>query len=83
MLDRCRDHRCLTKCYKQYRQNEPDGQVDDPTRVEICVMGISATCRNHRHLNTCQKQQRRNEPAGQVDDPIREEFYVTGDARHM
>ena len=39
MLDRCRDHRCLTKCHKQHRQNELDSQVDDPTRVEICVMG--------------------------------------------
>ena len=39
MLDRCRDHICLTKCHKQHRQNELDGQVDDPTRVEICVTG--------------------------------------------
>ena len=37
--DTCRDHRCLTACQKQHRQNEPAGQVDIPTRVEICVMG--------------------------------------------
>ena len=34
----CRDHRRLTACQKQFRQNEPAGQVDVPTRVEICVM---------------------------------------------
>ena len=30
-----RDHRCLTACQKQHRQNEPAGQVDVPTRVEV------------------------------------------------
>ena len=35
----CRDHRCLTTCQKQHRQNETAGQVDILTRVEICVMG--------------------------------------------
>ena len=35
----CRDHRCLTACRKQHRQNEPAGQVDVPTRVEVSVMG--------------------------------------------
>ena len=35
----CRDHRCLTACQKQHRQNELAGQVDIPTRVEVCVMG--------------------------------------------
>ena len=24
----CRDHRCLTTCQKQHRQNDPAGQVD-------------------------------------------------------
>ena len=44
MLDRCRDHRCLTKCHKQHRQNELDGQVDDPTRVgDLCDGG----CQTH------------------------------------
>ena len=28
-----KDHRCLTACQKQHRQNEPAGQVDIPTRV--------------------------------------------------
>ena len=37
--DMCRDHRCLTTCQKQHRQNELDGQVDIPTRVEVRVMG--------------------------------------------
>ena len=35
----CRDHRHLTICQKQHRQNEPAGQVDIPTRVEVLVMG--------------------------------------------
>ena len=35
----CRDHRHLTECQKQHRQNEPAGQVDIPTRVEVHVMG--------------------------------------------
>ena len=34
-LDMCRDHRCLTTCQKQHRQNELAGQVDIPTRVEV------------------------------------------------
>ena len=34
-----RDHRRLTECQKQNRQNEPAGQVDIPTRVEILVTG--------------------------------------------
>ena len=33
--DMCRDHRCLTTCQKQHRQNEPAGQVDVSTRVEV------------------------------------------------
>ena len=34
-----RDHRHLTDCQKQNRQNEPAAQVDIPTRVEIRVTG--------------------------------------------
>ena len=30
----CRDHRRLTECKYQNRQNDPVGQVDIPTRVE-------------------------------------------------
>ena len=37
--DTCRDNRCLTACQKQHRQNEPAGQVDVPTRVEVHVTG--------------------------------------------
>ena len=36
--DMCRDHRCLTTSQKQHRQNEPAGQVDVTTRVEVSVM---------------------------------------------
>ena len=39
MRDMCREHRCLTICLKQYRQNEPAGLIDVPTWVEVCVMG--------------------------------------------
>ena len=35
----CRDHRRLNACQKQHRENEPAGQVDIPTRVEIRVTG--------------------------------------------
>ena len=35
----CRDHRHLTECQKQNRQNEPAGRVDVPTRVEVHVTG--------------------------------------------
>ena len=37
--DMCRDHRCLTACQKQHRQNESAGQVDVPTRLEVHVTG--------------------------------------------
>ena len=33
------DHRRVTTCQKQHRQNEPGGWVDIATRVEVCVMG--------------------------------------------
>ena len=35
----CKDHRRLNACQKQHRENEPAGQVDIPTRVEIRVTG--------------------------------------------
>ena len=35
------DHRCLATCKTQHRQNDPAGQVDVPTRVEVPVMGDS------------------------------------------
>ena len=40
----CMDHRYLSICQKQHRQNEPAGQVDIPTRVEVHVDGGSWTC---------------------------------------
>ena len=54
--DTCRDHKFVTTCQKQHRQNEPAGEVRIPDR-----------CRDHRRLMICQKQHRQNEPAGQVD----------------
>ena len=61
---------------KQHRQNEPAGQVDVTTRVEIHVMGKLDMCRDHRRLTTCQKQHRQNKLAGQVDIPTRVEVPV-------
>ena len=40
----CWDQRYLTACQKQHRQNEPAGQVDVITRVEVRVMGDPQTC---------------------------------------
>ena len=42
--DMCRDHRHLTTCQKQHRQNKPAGQVDTDrigwsTREEVHVTG--------------------------------------------
>ena len=37
--DTCRDHRCLTTCQKQPRQNDLAGKVDVPTREEVHVTG--------------------------------------------
>ena len=37
--DTCRDHRFLTACQKQHRQNEPAGQVDVSNRVGVHMMG--------------------------------------------
>ena len=81
--DTCRDHKFVTTCQKQHRQNEPAGQVDVPTRVEVCVRGILDMCRDHRCLPACQKQHRQNEPTSQVDFPTRVEVHVTVDFGHM
>ena len=35
----CRDHRRLNAYQKQHTENEPAGEVDIPTRVEIRVKG--------------------------------------------
>ena len=63
----CRAHRYLSICQNQHRQNEPAGQVDIPTRVEVHVTGDPDMCRDHRCLIACEKQHRQNESAGQVD----------------
>ena len=70
-------------CQKQHRQNEPAGQVDIPTRVDIHVMGDPDMCTDHRCLTTCQKQHRQNKPVGQVDVSTRVEVYLMGDPRKM
>ena len=36
-----RDHRRLTICQNQYRQNEPAGWLNIPTGVEVRVTGVS------------------------------------------
>ena len=38
-LDMCRDHRRLTTCQKQHRQNESAGQLDTPGRVKVHATG--------------------------------------------
>ena len=40
----CIDHRCLTTCEKQHRQNEPAFWVNISTGEEISVMG------DHGHI---------------------------------
>ena len=79
----CRDHRSLTACQKQNKQNDPAGQVDIPTIVEFLCWGIPDRCRDCRHLMICQKQHRQNELAGQVDVPTRVKVRVTGDPGHV
>ena len=39
-LDMCRDHRHLTTCHKQHRQNESAGQLDIPARVDVREMSL-------------------------------------------
>ena len=53
--DTCRDHRCLNTSQKQHRQNEPAGQVDVTTRVEVNVMRDPGHVLDHRCLTPCQK----------------------------
>ena len=38
-LDMCRDHRRLTTCQTQHRQNESAGQLDIPDSVKVHAMG--------------------------------------------
>ena len=78
--DMCRDHTCVKN---QHRQNEPAGQVDIPTRVEVHVMGDPGHLKGPQRLIACQKQHRQNESAGQVDIPTRVEVHVMGDSGHV
>ena len=61
--DTCRDHRCLTTCQKQHRQNEPAGQVDIPTRVEVHVTVDPGQMKGQQTYHDLSKQHRQNEPA--------------------
>ena len=45
----CRDHRCLTACQKEHRQNESAAQVDIAANVEVHVM-------SHRLSKTTQTE---------------------------
>ena len=60
MRDMCREHRCLTTCPKQYRQNEPAGQIDVPTWVEVRVTGdpkhVYGPKTSHRLSKTTQRE---------------------------
>ena len=76
--DTCRDHRCLTTCQKQHRQNEPAGQVDVPTRVEVHVTVDPGQMKGQQTYHDLSKQHRQNEPAGQVDVTTRVEIHVMG-----
>ena len=79
----CRDHRPLPARQKQHRQNDPAGQVDVSTRVEVHVMGDPDRCRDNRHLTNFQKQYRQNELVGQIDISTRLEVCVMGDPSHV
>ena len=79
----CRDHRCLTTCQKQHRQNEPAFPVNISTVVEISGWGITDTCRDHRHPTACQKQYRQYESAGWVDIATAVEVRVTVDPENV
>ena len=81
--DMCRDHRCLTTSQKQHRENEPAGQEEIPTRVEVCVMGLLDMCRDHGRFTACQKQHRQNGAAFRVNISNGVEICVMGDPRHM
>ena len=60
MQDTSRDHRRLNACQKQHRDNEPAGQVDIPTRVEIRVTGdpghVKGPQMSHRLSKTTQTE---------------------------
>ena len=75
----CRDHRRPTACQKQYRQNEPGGQEEITTGVEVCV----DMSRDHRHPTACQKQHRQNEQVGLVDIATGAEVLVMMDLGDM
>ena len=79
-----RDHRCLTECQKQNRQDEPAGQVDVTTRVEVSVTR-SRTCVGTTDVSLpVKKQHRQNELAGQEDIPTRVEVLCdTGFQTHV
>ena len=79
----CRDHRCLTTCQKQHRQNEPAFRDNVSTLVEISGWEITDTVKDHRHPTACQKQYRQYESAGWVDIATVVEVRVTVDPENV
>ena len=79
----CRDHRRLTACQKEHRQNEPAFRVNISTGVEISGWGITDTFKDHRHPTASQKQYRQYESAGWVDIATEVEVRVTVDPKNV
>ena len=78
----CTDHRCLTACQKQHRQNEPAGRVDVSTGVKVRVMGDPGQMYRPQMSYHLSKTTQR-ESAGQVEIPTRVEVRVMGDPGDM
>ena len=83
MRDMCREHRCLTTCQKQHRQNEPAFRDNVSSVVDISGWEITDTFKDHRHPTACQKQHRQNEPVGWVDIATELEVRMIVDPRHV
>ena len=81
--DTCRDHRCLTTCKKQHRQNEPAVQIDVATGGGSCDGGPWTSVGTTDVSPPVKKKHRQNEPAGLVDFPTGVEVLVMGDPGHM
>ena len=67
-------------CQKQHRQNEPAGQVDVPTRVEIRVTGDPGHVKGPQISQDLSKKHIQN---GQLDVPTRVEVRVIWNPGHV
>ena len=84
ILDTCRDHRRLTTCQKQNRQNEPAGQETFQLGWRSVCNVEPRTCIGTTDISLAvKKQYRQNELAGWVEVPTRVDVRVTADPRHM